>query len=748
MFSKPNVGQHPVDFSFLLREFPHRLVAVYPLFFEMSTPADFANPREKSQFWERRERLGTGIVLALCIYRGVVSPSLVPPEDRENMSDSGATDPKTGRHAVVAAVGSRYHIQSKVGTGAFADVYEAHDAVLDRTVAIKQFRLDNFAYPSKIEDLKKRILREAQVAAQLHHANIVTTHDIILTDERCVIVMEFVDGLTLEAILDKHGNLGLRDTVKILSQVAEALDHAHQHKVIHRDVKPANVMVSRSGDVKVTDFGIAKTETSTNLTASGNILGTPDYMSPEQARAEQIDGRSDLFSLGCILYECFSGRKPFRGEGLTGVLIQIVNHEPEALDCEKLGLPVAVQAVLKNALAKDPLKRFASGHEFALALRSIPGIESAERSKVFVDGDQAEESERQLSTKETTPTIDDSVADSLMKEARRTAHIEPHIRVLLKEDRRLRLVSSPLLHFHNVNLTPEEAFILSRVDGTVAPRDVFKVSALAEKDTARTLLGLLRAGIIELDGAPTVQKPEKSEEPVEATEPARQEIAQLFELFQQQDDWQVLGLDDGATPTDIKKAFQKKTYQFHPDRYSGIDDTEFHKQLSFLFTRVSEAFATLSNRIHATQASAPKEKMASSADKLKDRARASSIFESARDAFNVQDYWQAIVLCREAIDLDSDQGDYYHVLGLALAQNRKWRLEAEQNLKMATVLDPGNPEYLNSLGTLYEREGLRLRARTMFENANAVSGSCSMTDEALASFLFQDRPSSVSENRV
>lgn len=492
------------------------------------------------------------------------------------MSDSGATDPKTGRHAVVAAVGSRYHIQAKVGTGAFADVYEAHDAVLDRTVAIKQFRLDSFAYPSKIEDLKKRILREAQVAAQLHHSNIVTTHDIILTDERCVIVMEFVDGVTLEAIVEKHCRLGLPDTINILSQVAEALDHAHAHKVVHRDVKPANVMVSRSGEVKVTDFGIAKTETSTNLTASGSILGTPDYMSPEQARAEHVDGRSDLFSLGCILYECLSGRKPFRGDGLTGVLLQIVNEEPEPLDCETLGLPVAVQAVLKNALAKDPLKRFASGREFALALQSIPAIDPDEPSKIFLDGESAEESKSKLSTKETTPTLDDSVADSLMKEARRTTRIEPHLRVLLEEDRRLRLVSSPLLHFHNVSLTPEEAFILSRIDRTVAPRDVFKVSALSEKDTARTLLGLLRAGIIELDGAPTAKRAAQEAKPDAASdhvaEPLRREIEQLFELFQQQDDWQVLGVGQEATPVEIKKAFQKKTFQFHPDRYSGIDD--------------------------------------------------------------------------------------------------------------------------------------------------------------------------------
>ena len=341
------------------------------------------------------------------------------------------------------------------------------------------------------------------------------------------------------------------------------------------------------------------------------------------------------------------------------------------------------------------------------------------------------ESERKLSTQETIPTIDDSVADSLMKEARRTTSIELHLRVLLREDRRLRLISPPLLHFRDVNMTPEEAFVLSRIEGTVTPRDVFKVSALSEEDTARIMLGLLRAGIIELDG-----------------EPSRQEIEQLFELFQQQDDWQVLGVDPRAEPTEIKKAFQKKTFQFHPDRYSGVDDPEFQKKLSFIFTRVSEAFATLSNQIHANEESAPAEKTAATSNEVKDGARARSVFESAGDAFGAQDYWQAVVLCWEAIDLANDQAEYYHLLALALAQNRKWRLEAEQNLKMATVLDPDNPEYLSSLGTLYEREGLRLRARMMFENATAVNGSFSMTDEALASFLFEGRPASASENRV
>jgi len=670
------------------------------------------------------------------------------------MADSGATDPKTARHAVAAAVGSRYHLQSKVGAGAFADVYQAHDAILNRAVAIKQFRLDNFAYPSRIEDLRERILREAQVAAKLHHSNIVTTHDVILTDERCVIVMEFVEGETLETVLKKHRRLGLSDTTKVLTQVAEALGYAHHQKIVHRDVKPANIMVSPSGQVKVTDFGIAKAESSTNLTAAGSILGTPDYMSPEQARGGKVDGRSDLFSLGCVLYECLSGEKPFPGDSLTGVLLKIVSEEPRSIDWENLGLPVAVRAVLQNALAKDPLKRFHSGAEFVQALRSLPTVEPNGPSTIFTDGEDISDSAQELAAELTTASADDSVADSLMKEARRTTRLESHIRTLLLDGRRLRLISSPLLHFHNVSLTPEEAFILSRIDGTVTPGDVFKLSSLSEQDTARTLLGLLRAGVIELQGEPVnrvearAPKPGAAKTPESPDGPARQKMDQLFELFQQQDDWHVLGVEPKATSDEIKRAFQKKIFEFHPERYSHIADPDFRRKLSFLFTRVSEAFAALSNRA----CSADMQRQASAEDEAQaareDQKYANAIFERAKKAFDEKDYWQAILLCREAIELASDRADYFHLLGLALAQNRKSRLEAEQNLKTASRLDPGNPEYLSALGRLYESEGLRLRARTMFENAKAVVGSFSMADEDLATFLFQDRSNFVSHSRM
>jgi serine/threonine protein kinase len=655
------------------------------------------------------------------------------------MTDSGASHPKTGRFAVAAAVGSRYHIQSKVGSGAFADVYEAHDAILNRTVAIKQFRLESFTYPNKMDELRRRILHEAQVAAKLHHSHIVTTHDVILTEERCVIVMEFAEGETLEALLEKHGPLGLADTVKILTQVADALAYAHEQRVVHRDIKPANIMVAPSGQVKVTDFGIAKAESSAHLTASGTVLGTPDYMSPEQARGQEVDGRSDLFSLGCILYECLSGRKPFAGETMTEVLLKIVNEKPPLIDFEALGLPVGVQALLENALAKDPVKRFVSGREFAQALRALPDAESASSSSIFARED-APNSREQAHADLTTPRAFDSVADSLMREARRTVHIEPHLDVLLRDQRKLRLVSSPLLRFHNVLLTPEEAFILSRIDGTVTPREVFQVSALSDKDTARTLLGLLRAGIIELEGEPVPRtNADVTEKDTQGM--SQQTIEHLFECFQHQNDCQVLGIERGATPEEIKRAFQQKTFELHPEQHAKLADPDVRRKLSFLFTRVSEAFATLSNQRGSCPEAEPKtDPTEDAAQEAEERRKyADALFARAKKAFEEKEYLRTALLCREAIELAGDRANYFHLLGVALSQNRKSRLEAEQNLKKAAKLDPRNPEYLTALGTLYENEGLRWRARTMFENAHAAVGAFSMADNDLASFLFQGR---------
>jgi serine/threonine-protein kinase len=180
---------------------------------------------------------------------------------------------------------------------------------------VKSIRLDTTLDPEHRKALNKRFIREAQVAAQLHHPNIVTIHDILFTPETGFIVMEFIEGRTLQSLL-KSDRLPLATAVDVAAQVASALQYAHEHKIIHRDVKPANIMITPSFEARITDFGIAKSDGQTHLTMSGSLVGTPDYMSPEQAKGEDVDCRTDIFSLGCVLFECAAGEKPFSGGSL------------------------------------------------------------------------------------------------------------------------------------------------------------------------------------------------------------------------------------------------------------------------------------------------------------------------------------------------------------------------------------------------------------------------------------------------
>ncbi len=281
--------------------------------------------------------------------------------------------PAPGAATLAGLLGERYRTVARLGAGAFGEVYRAHDGVLGRDVAIKRIRLEAFAEPAQLEEVKQRFRREAQLAARLRHSNIVTTHDIVSSPATSFIVMELVEGRTLQSLLEARGRLPLGEASQLLGQVAAALDHAHAGGVVHRDVKPANVMVEPSGHVKVMDFGIAKAEASGNLTATGLIMGTPNYMSPEQARGGKVDARSDLFSLGCVLYECLTGVKPFQADSVTAILVRILTEDPPPVDFDATGLPRAVGDVLRRAMAKDPAARYASGAEMIAALSAAGG---------------------------------------------------------------------------------------------------------------------------------------------------------------------------------------------------------------------------------------------------------------------------------------------------------------------------------------------------------------------------------------
>jgi tRNA A-37 threonylcarbamoyl transferase component Bud32 len=293
-----------------------------------------------------------------------------PGEDTRDIEAVTATS-GPGVPDLAALLGSRYRTVARLGSGAFGEVYRAHDTLLGRDVAVKRIRLDALVEPAQLDEAKRRFLREAQLAARLHHPNIVTTHDIVEGAASSLIVMELVEGETLQSLLRSRGRLTLQETTAVVEQVARALDHAHANGIVHRDVKPGNVMIESSGQVKVMDFGIAKAEAGQNLTTTGLVMGTPNYMSPEQARGLKLDGRSDLFSLGCVFYECLTGARPFGGGSVSAILLRILNEEPPLPDFDTTGLPREIGPLLGRALAKDPTQRFASGAELVAALRLV-----------------------------------------------------------------------------------------------------------------------------------------------------------------------------------------------------------------------------------------------------------------------------------------------------------------------------------------------------------------------------------------
>jgi serine/threonine-protein kinase len=268
----------------------------------------------------------------------------------------------------------RYVIERRIGEGAMADVFRAHDPSIDRVLAIKvlkaEFRQDL--------SLVGRFLREARAAGALAHPNIVTIYDVGEADGFPYIAMEFLDGVPLDEHLRESGRMPLEAVARIGVQVAEALDYAHGLGVIHRDIKPSNIMLSADGrTAKILDFGIARTgeadraraDAAAARTQFGQVLGTPRYMSPEQAFGLEIDPRSDLFSLGVVLYELITGQTAFAGTSIATLALQITQRKPEPLSKVLPECPRGLQHIVDKLLAKQPEKRFATGADVAAALR-------------------------------------------------------------------------------------------------------------------------------------------------------------------------------------------------------------------------------------------------------------------------------------------------------------------------------------------------------------------------------------------
>src|SRR5579872_7409856 len=269
-----------------------------------------------------------------------------------------------------ATKAGRYEIVGELGRGAMGVVYKAVDPVIGRTVAVKTIRLSEEGTGLSRPELLSRFQTEARAAGLLTHPNIVVVYDAGEEDGLYYITMELVEGKSLQAMLDARQAFPLPRVLRILEQTCSALQFAHERNVVHRDVKPANLMLTADDTVKVTDFGTAKILQFGTVQQTAHVMGTPSYMSPEQVKGKAVDGRSDIFSLGVMLYEMVTGEKPFPGQNITTVIYKIVNEEPVPPRDVNSSIHPGISAVVMKALAKDPEVRYQSCREMLEDLRN------------------------------------------------------------------------------------------------------------------------------------------------------------------------------------------------------------------------------------------------------------------------------------------------------------------------------------------------------------------------------------------
>lgn len=262
----------------------------------------------------------------------------------------------------------RYEVISEIGQGAMGVVYKAKDPLIDRIVAIKTINL-SLAKEEK-EEYEGRFYQEAKAAGRLNHPNIVTIYDVGKSGDIAYIAMEYLQGRELRDIMNDGGLLPVDRVLDIAAQVAQGLAYAHEHDIVHRDVKPSNIMVIRDGHVKITDFGIARMASAAVRTQTGMVLGSPKYMSPEQVMGKTIDRRSDIFSLGVMLYEMLTGQAPFNGENINAIMYQTLNSVPTPPSTLNAAAPDMLNFILAKALAKGLEDRYQNAQDFATDLRA------------------------------------------------------------------------------------------------------------------------------------------------------------------------------------------------------------------------------------------------------------------------------------------------------------------------------------------------------------------------------------------
>lgn len=283
-------------------------------------------------------------------------------------------------------INGRYHILETIGGGGMANVYKAHDAILNRKVAVKVLR-PQF---SDDEEFIRRFRREAQAATSLSHPNVVNIYDVGEEDDLYFIVMEYVEGLTLKQLIQKRGVLPIEETVDIMIQITSAIAHAHANHIVHRDIKPHNILISPKGEAKVTDFGIARAMTSATITHTNSVMGSVHYLSPEQARGGMVNEKSDIYSLGIVLYEMATGIVPFSGDTAVSIAIKHLQSELPSPKSMNPALPQSIENIILKATAKDPFHRFQSASDLEEDLHTALLPERVAEQKYVIPHDDEE----------------------------------------------------------------------------------------------------------------------------------------------------------------------------------------------------------------------------------------------------------------------------------------------------------------------------------------------------------------------
>lgn len=301
-------------------------------------------------------------------------------------------------------LGGRYEIITRIGGGGMALVYKAHDVLLNRNVAVKILR-QQFVHD---EEFIRRFRREAQSAAALSHPNVVSIYDVGQEDDTHYIVMEYVEGNNLNEIIQERAPLQTEEAVRIAVQICDALEHAHHSQIIHRDIKPHNILIGKNGRVKVTDFGIARAVTSSTITQTGSVLGSVHYFSPEHAKGISTGEKSDLYSLGIVLYQMLTGRLPFLGESPISVALKHLQETFEEPRIVNSYIPQSVENIILKAMRKNQNERYVSASEMLQDLETCLQPDRLNEPKITFSNDTSDLDETRV-----MPAIRGSIADTL-----------------------------------------------------------------------------------------------------------------------------------------------------------------------------------------------------------------------------------------------------------------------------------------------------------------------------------------------